>query len=138
MHAEARAATKLLADKKNLEVKVKEMLNTLEVVQNQRNELRQQLKDEKSNVVDAERRLREVEEDKENAVSAARVRPRALILFVRRLSHLTSWTHGPPGPGRMQGAGSPRGHHCGHAAVALMPDGSSIGQSMSVLGQCVW
>ena len=47
LRAEAREGTKLLEDKKALEAKVHEMQATLETVQNQRNELRQQLKDER-------------------------------------------------------------------------------------------
>lgn len=79
LHSEARAATKLLEDKKVLEVKMKELQNTLEVVQNQRNELRQQLKDEKLAVAEAERRLHELEEDKENAVSAAKAEAQQVL-----------------------------------------------------------
>jgi hypothetical protein len=44
LRAEARESHKLLEDKKALEGKVRELQATLEVVQNQRNELRQQVR----------------------------------------------------------------------------------------------
>lgn len=44
LRQEAREATKLLQDKRSLEEKVAELQNVLEVVQNQRNELKQQYK----------------------------------------------------------------------------------------------
>jgi myosin V len=44
LRQEAREATKLLQDKRSLEEKVTELQNVLEVVQNQRNELKQQYK----------------------------------------------------------------------------------------------
>jgi len=50
LRAEAREGVKLLEDKKALEAKVHEMQTTLETVQSQRNELRQQLKEEKVGV----------------------------------------------------------------------------------------
>jgi hypothetical protein len=54
---EAREAGKLLEDKKALETKLKEMEGTLELVQGQRNELRQEVKDAKAALADAERRM---------------------------------------------------------------------------------
>lgn len=68
---DAREATKLLEDKKVLEVKLKEVQNTLEVVQNQRNELRQQLKDERAIVAEYQQRIKVLEAEKEDAVRAA-------------------------------------------------------------------
>lgn len=53
-------ASKLLEDKKSLEVKVVEVQGTLDKVQNQRNELRQQLKEAKAAATELERKLREV------------------------------------------------------------------------------
>lgn len=47
LRSEAREGGKLLEDKIALEGKVRELQATLETVQGQRNELRQQLKDEK-------------------------------------------------------------------------------------------
>ncbi len=47
LRMEARESTKLLEDKKALEMRCIELQATLEVVQNQRNELRQQIKEEK-------------------------------------------------------------------------------------------
>ena len=47
LRLEARESTKLLEDKKALEMRCVELQATLEVVQNQRNQLRQQIKDEK-------------------------------------------------------------------------------------------
>jgi chromosome segregation ATPase len=48
LKSEAREATKLLEDKKALEAKLREVQGTLELVQNQRNELRQEVKDLKA------------------------------------------------------------------------------------------
>eukprot|EP00197_Chlamydomonas_leiostraca_P009765 CAMPEP_0202867474 /NCGR_PEP_ID=MMETSP1391-20130828/9454_1 /ASSEMBLY_ACC=CAM_ASM_000867 /TAXON_ID=1034604 /ORGANISM="Chlamydomonas leiostraca, Strain SAG 11-49" /LENGTH=1634 /DNA_ID=CAMNT_0049547521 /DNA_START=190 /DNA_END=5094 /DNA_ORIENTATION=- len=61
LQKEARESTKLLEDKKALEVRVTELLATLEVVQNQRNELRQQAKDEKASAGELEKRIKELE-----------------------------------------------------------------------------
>eukprot|EP01025_Chloroclados_australasicus_P055566 TRINITY_DN6759_c0_g1_i2.p1 TRINITY_DN6759_c0_g1~~TRINITY_DN6759_c0_g1_i2.p1 ORF type:complete len:1608 (-),score=236.01 TRINITY_DN6759_c0_g1_i2:671-5494(-) len=47
--AEAMQASKLMQDKKALESKVNELSTVMETVQNQRNDLKQQLKDEKAN-----------------------------------------------------------------------------------------
>ena len=44
LRAEAREAGKLMQDKRFLETKVAELTGTLELVQNQRNDLRQQFK----------------------------------------------------------------------------------------------
>ena len=57
--ADARASGKLLQDKQNLEVKLKEIQNVLGNVQNQRNELRQQLREEKTAREFAEKRAEE-------------------------------------------------------------------------------
>jgi myosin-5 len=59
--AEARESGKLLQDKQDLEKKVVEQENVLTNLQNQRNELRQQLRNEKSAREAAEKRAREAE-----------------------------------------------------------------------------
>jgi hypothetical protein len=67
LKSEAREASKLLEDKKVLEVKLKEVQSTLELVQGQRNELRQEVKDLKAALAGAKDTL---------DVSAAPVRRR--------------------------------------------------------------
>lgn len=57
--SEAREAGKLLEDKKALETKLKEVQATLELVQGQRNELRQEVKDAKAALAE-EARARKV------------------------------------------------------------------------------
>lgn len=79
---EAREATKLLEDKKVLEIKLREVQNTLETVQNQRNELRQQLKEERAALADSTQRLKELELGKENAVKAATAAAAAELALV--------------------------------------------------------
>jgi chromosome segregation ATPase len=51
--SEAREAGKLLEDKKALEAKLREVQGTLELVQGQRNELRQEVKDLKATLAQA-------------------------------------------------------------------------------------
>eukprot|EP00798_Chlamydomonas_sp_ICE-L_P027113 gene27113-2338_t len=60
LRSEARESGKLLEDKKALEIKMLEMQETLDMVQNQRNELRQQVKDEKAIVAEGQRQLKEL------------------------------------------------------------------------------
>lgn len=72
LRSEAREATKLLADKQALEEKLKEVQNTLEVVQSQRNDLRQEAKEAKTGLAAAEVRMKELEVEKEEAISRAR------------------------------------------------------------------
>ncbi|GFR45863.1 hypothetical protein Agub_g7314 [Astrephomene gubernaculifera] len=60
LRQQAREGTKLLEDKKALEQKVHELQSMLETVQDQRNELRQQVKDELAARTELERRLEEM------------------------------------------------------------------------------
>jgi chromosome segregation ATPase len=53
LKSEAREAGKLLEDKKALEAKLREVQGTLELVQGQRNELRQEVKDLKATLAQA-------------------------------------------------------------------------------------
>jgi chromosome segregation ATPase len=53
LKSEAREAGKLLEDKKALEAKLREVQGTLELVQNQRNELRQEVKELKATLAQA-------------------------------------------------------------------------------------
>jgi len=73
LRADARESSKLLEDKKALEVKVHELQATLEVVQKQRNELRQQIKDEKAALADSERKCKELEGEKAALAAQAAV-----------------------------------------------------------------
>lgn len=70
---EARESSKLLADKQSLETKLKDVQNVLETLQNQRNELRQALRDEKTAREEAEQRAAAAEKEasQQQVVAAA-------------------------------------------------------------------
>eukprot|EP00210_Caulerpa_lentillifera_P001139 g1097.t1 len=70
LRLEAREARKLLEDKRILEAKVNEMQNTLETVQDQRNDLKKQVKDSKAAVAEAMEKLEKAEEEKETLLAA--------------------------------------------------------------------
>jgi chromosome segregation ATPase len=55
-------------------VEARELMSALEAVEGQRDELQQQLEAERAAVAEAQRRLRQVEQDKEDALAAAKVR----------------------------------------------------------------
>lgn len=69
LKAEAREAKKLLEDKKILQDKLKEVQSVLENVQDQRNELKQQLKDEKMALAAALEVAKKAEEEKDEFTS---------------------------------------------------------------------
>ncbi|GAB4821968.1 hypothetical protein N2152v2_009014 [Parachlorella kessleri] len=66
---EAREAGKLLQDKQALEQKLRDVQNVLEVVQSQRNELRQQYREEKAQREQLEARLSEVQQSVDGRVA---------------------------------------------------------------------
>eukprot|EP00210_Caulerpa_lentillifera_P009028 g8617.t1 len=70
LRQEAREARKLLEDKRILEAKVNEMQNTLETVQDQRNELKKQVKDSKAAVSEVMEKLKEAEEERQALLDA--------------------------------------------------------------------
>lgn len=70
LRAEAREARKLLEDKRILENKVKEMQATLETVQDQRNELKRQVKDSKTAVAEVMEKLSKAEEERDELLAA--------------------------------------------------------------------
>ncbi|MEW5300071.1 MAG: hypothetical protein WDW36_003028 [Sanguina aurantia] len=70
LRADARESSKLLEDKRNLEKRVTELMATLEVVQDQRNELRASLKEEKAVGTEYQRRLGELELERGAATAA--------------------------------------------------------------------
>jgi len=70
LRAEAREARKLLEDKRILENKVKEMHATLETVQDQRNELKRQVKDSKAAVAEVMEKLAKAEEERDELLAA--------------------------------------------------------------------
>ena len=70
LRAEAREARKLLEDKRILEAKVKEMQSTMENVQDQRNELKRQVKDSKAAVAEVMEKLAKAEEERDELLAA--------------------------------------------------------------------
>ncbi|KAF8063028.1 XI-F [Scenedesmus sp. PABB004] len=72
LKSEAREAGKLLEDKKVLETKLKEAQATLELVQGQRNELRQEVKELKAALAEAAAVQQAAAADREAALEAAR------------------------------------------------------------------
>lgn len=70
LRQEAREARKLLEDKRLLEEKVKEMQGTLETVQDQRNDLKRQVKESKTAVAEVLAKLAKAEEERDELLAA--------------------------------------------------------------------
>ncbi|KAG2451764.1 hypothetical protein HYH02_003543 [Chlamydomonas schloesseri] len=85
LRQQAREGTKLLEDKKALEAKVAELQAMLETVQNQRNELRQQVKSELAARADLERSVEEMKAELE-VVSRGKLEEATAALAAETLS----------------------------------------------------
>eukprot|EP00775_Hariotina_reticulata_P007220 gene7220-7433_t len=83
LKAEAREANKLLEDKKALEAKMKEVHATLELVQGQRNELRQEVKDLKAALAEAHSAQQSATAEREALLDAAKAEAAAQLQAAR-------------------------------------------------------
>jgi len=70
LRAAAREAAKLLEDKRILEAKVKELQSTIETVQDQRNEMKRQMKEMKAAEAEAKEKLAKAEDARDELLSA--------------------------------------------------------------------
>eukprot|EP00798_Chlamydomonas_sp_ICE-L_P002990 gene2990-12998_t len=78
LRVDARESGKLLEDKNALELKVAELQGTLDMVQNQRNELRQAVKDEKALLAEAEEKALLAEAEKKALLAEAEKKVKAM------------------------------------------------------------